>query len=366
MPVTVNINRKSLCHRGSGGISRATLPDVCKTPGNGIPLPYPNIAFSRDLAMGTRSITADGGHMCAKYGSKFAKSIGDAPGSLGGVKSGTVLHKATWITYSFDVKLEGKGACRLTDKMFHNNSNTVNAAGLNQALISEIRDQLLCACDREVNAKYKTAAAKSKVRCTELGNQKQDCLDKKLKKHRAKGKRIEGERGYNKTTGKWDGSRMTRLERFQDLASRRKSGTYWRSISKPKAPSMRTRIPRGGRGSMGAEMAGEGLLLILADYMEKRAARMVAERGAALANTAFPDGAIRTANGQLENILEFKFQCPPGHGTGRAGLSKGGTPQGFSKGQKEKYSKLMEAMSANTPGSVADGATVELVTNEKC
>nr|MCU0636949.1 DUF4150 domain-containing protein [Gemmatimonadaceae bacterium] len=70
--VTVNVNNLSLCHRGSGGISRATLPDVCKTPGNAVPLPYPNVAFSRDLVQGTTSITADGGHMCAKYGSRFA------------------------------------------------------------------------------------------------------------------------------------------------------------------------------------------------------------------------------------------------------------------------------------------------------
>ncbi len=38
--------------------------------------------------------------------------------------------KATdWITYSFDVKMDGKNACRHTDKKFHNNKNTVDCQG---------------------------------------------------------------------------------------------------------------------------------------------------------------------------------------------------------------------------------------------
>ncbi|MCU0647588.1 MAG: DUF4150 domain-containing protein [Gemmatimonadaceae bacterium] len=169
--VTVNINELSLCHRGSGGISRATLPDVCKTPGNAVPLPYPNIAFSRDLVQGTTSITADGGHMCAKYGSRFAKSIGDAPGSLGGVKSGTVLHEASWITYSFDVTLEGKGACRLTDKMWHNKANTVNAAGLMQAPLEAWPELvalcvIICACDAAPTTSA-SGASELKEQCVE-------------------------------------------------------------------------------------------------------------------------------------------------------------------------------------------------------
>jgi hypothetical protein len=46
------------------------------------------------------------------------------------------MKEASWITYSFDVKLEGKGACRLTDKMFHNHQNTVNMAGEVQAMLA--------------------------------------------------------------------------------------------------------------------------------------------------------------------------------------------------------------------------------------
>lgn len=138
MAVTININGRSsgmtLCHKGSNGISTATIPDVCKTPSPGgpVPIPYPNIAISSDLTKGTTTVEADGGNMCANYGSEFSKSTGDEAGTVGGVVSSTFIKEATWITYSLDVKLEGKGACRLSDKMFHNHQNTVNAAGVLQ------------------------------------------------------------------------------------------------------------------------------------------------------------------------------------------------------------------------------------------
>jgi hypothetical protein len=135
--VTINVNGLSLCHKGSGGVSMATIPDVCKTPSPGgpVPIPYPNVARSSDLAKGTTTVSADGGNMCANYGSEFSLSTGDEPGTVGGVKSSTFKKEATWITYSFDVKLEGKGACRLTDKMFHNHQNTVNMGGIFQKFL---------------------------------------------------------------------------------------------------------------------------------------------------------------------------------------------------------------------------------------
>ncbi len=122
----------TLCHKGSDGVSIADVPDVCSTPPMQAPVPYPNIAFSRDLVKGTATVLADGGNSCANYGSEFSRSTGDEAGSAGGGKSGTFMREATWMTYSFDVKYEGKGACRLSDKMFHNHQNTANATGISQ------------------------------------------------------------------------------------------------------------------------------------------------------------------------------------------------------------------------------------------
>ena len=148
MPLTVNINKLTLCHKGSNGISTATIPDVCKTPSPGgpIPIPYPNVAFSMDLMKGTTSVKADGGMMCANYGSEFFKSTGDEPGVVGGVLSSTFIKEASWISFSFDVKLQGKAACRLTDKMFHNHQNTVNMGGVVQAPLATSEKDRKASC----------------------------------------------------------------------------------------------------------------------------------------------------------------------------------------------------------------------------
>lgn len=45
------------------------------------------------------------------------------------------MKEATWLTYSFDVQLEGKNACRLTDKMLMNHGNTVCLAGEIQPIL---------------------------------------------------------------------------------------------------------------------------------------------------------------------------------------------------------------------------------------
>lgn len=144
MALTVNVNDLTLCHKGSDGTSTATLPDVCNTPTPGPePIDYPNIAYSRDLIKGTTSVLADGGNMCAHRASEFATSTGDEPGTLGGVTSGVNMAEASWLSFSFDVKLEGKGACRLTDKMLHNHGNTVNAAGVVQEALGPDEEELI-------------------------------------------------------------------------------------------------------------------------------------------------------------------------------------------------------------------------------
>ncbi|MGT0250429.1 DUF4150 domain-containing protein [Burkholderia pyrrocinia] len=175
MAITINVNGLTLCHRGSGGVSDNTLPDVCKTPGNGVPVPYQNEAHSRDLVKGTTSVFADGGNMVANYGSQFSKSIFDEAGSMGGVVSGTHLAETDWITHSFDVKFEGKAACRLTDKLFMNHRNTVNMAGLRQRDLPEDEQELLdelckmaCECLKEWKGKLPQ------------GKTYQDCVRKKI------------------------------------------------------------------------------------------------------------------------------------------------------------------------------------------
>ena len=132
MPVSIRVNGTSLSlvHKFSTGISVATIPDVCKTPSPAgpVPVPYPNIANSILLSSGTTTVKGDKA-MAANKGSKFAISNGDNAGVAGGLKSSTFMKEATWILYSFDVKMDGKSATRLTDKMFHNAENAANLGG---------------------------------------------------------------------------------------------------------------------------------------------------------------------------------------------------------------------------------------------
>jgi hypothetical protein len=118
-------NDRGVVHKGSGGMS-VVFPDVCLTPTNAgpVPIPYPNIARSADTSEGPSTVTADG-EMPMTKGAKYSKSSGDEAGSAGGVASGVNRDAAEFLLYSFDVKFEGNGVCRLGDPLFHNNKNTL-------------------------------------------------------------------------------------------------------------------------------------------------------------------------------------------------------------------------------------------------
>lgn len=124
---TVGINGLSLCHKNSTGFVRSTLPDFCKAPGH--PVPFVNVAFARDLAKGTTSVRSHQGAMCGVKGSEFSISYGDEPGRGGGVKSGVNLHRATFLSWSPNVFMQGRAVTRLTDRMLLNKGNTISAAG---------------------------------------------------------------------------------------------------------------------------------------------------------------------------------------------------------------------------------------------
>lgn len=130
MPSHVVVNGLGLTYKSTIGLSIATIPDVCKTPSPGgpVPIPYPNIANQGSLDKGTKKVKAKG-KMVAVKGSQYTRSNGDEAGTAGGVKSSVNMKATDWILYSFDVKMEGKNACRHTDKKFHNNQNTVDLAG---------------------------------------------------------------------------------------------------------------------------------------------------------------------------------------------------------------------------------------------
>lgn len=125
MPCTVGANSRTVVHKNSSGITFA-FPDVCLTPAppsSPIPIPYPNIAQSMDAAKGAKKVKADGQPVLHKD-SNFRRSTGDEAGVNKGIISGRVMGKAEFMTFSFDVKVEGKAITRALDMMFHNDKNT--------------------------------------------------------------------------------------------------------------------------------------------------------------------------------------------------------------------------------------------------
>lgn len=191
MTITVKVNGtdNSLAHKGSNGFAKSTLPDVCKTPSPGgpVPIPYPIIiSLASDLAKGTTTVKADGGNTIAIKGSELSRCSGDEPGTAGGVKSSTNMKEATWILYSFTVKMEGKNACRLGDKLFMNHGNTVCLGGWTELpVIPKELDQeakVACAiwcCDQVT---YRQTRGRSRKKdCQRLANKKHSCVHHALK-----------------------------------------------------------------------------------------------------------------------------------------------------------------------------------------
>src|SRR5262249_35886105 len=129
---TVIVNNLTVVHNQSDGLAAQAAPDVCPTPSPGgpVPIPYPNLAFSKDLVKGSTTVTADGQPIALKD-SEFVTSTGDEGGTAGGgVASGVIKGKAKFVNYSMDVLVEGQNVPRLADPMTLNGNapNTFKAA----------------------------------------------------------------------------------------------------------------------------------------------------------------------------------------------------------------------------------------------
>jgi hypothetical protein len=255
MPSHIIVNSLGLTYKSTIGLSTATLPDVCKTPtpGGPVPIPYPNFADQGSLDKGTTTVKAKG-KMIAIKGSEYSMSSGDEAGTVGGVTSNTFKKETTWITYSFDVKMDGQNACRHTDKKFHNHKNTVDLAGNidPQAGLRAMTD-FVCGCNE--------LAPKPGENCRQLGERKHKCVDELIKNHNDNGgePKLQGEKGYNEKTG----------------AEVPGASRDWKPGMTPE------------------------------DYFKE------------ISGKIFPDGAILDADGKIEQFCEFKFQCPPGVPTRR-------------------------------------------------
>jgi len=127
MSSKVSVNFRTVVHAASDGVSTA-FPDVCKTPAPPappVPIPYPNVAKSSDTAQGSKDVKMDGNPIMLQ-GSNFSMSTGDEAGSVGGVVSGQIKGKAEFVSFSFDVMVEGKPVPRQADMMIQNKGGAPN------------------------------------------------------------------------------------------------------------------------------------------------------------------------------------------------------------------------------------------------
>ncbi|MEM9102365.1 MAG: PAAR-like domain-containing protein [Pseudomonadota bacterium] len=115
-----------------------------------VPLPYPSMAKSSDLVSGSKSVKINNASVCLKN-SNLAKSTGDQVGSGGGVISGKTGGKAEPLSYSFDVKFEGKNVVRNHDMFFSNQKNTpptpiMQAPVIVSAAVSDTQEEEVDKC----------------------------------------------------------------------------------------------------------------------------------------------------------------------------------------------------------------------------
>lgn len=125
MAKTTFVNTRGVVHKGSGSTS-TVFPDVCLTQVGKpvVPIPYANLGEAKDTVKGPKTVTVDG-EMPMVKGALYSKSSGDEPGTKNGVLSGTHKGMCEFLTYSFDVKIEGRNVCRLGDMLFHNKKNVL-------------------------------------------------------------------------------------------------------------------------------------------------------------------------------------------------------------------------------------------------
>lgn len=151
-------NGREISSKSMGGRSICSFPDVCFTPPltpatpPGIPVPYPNTAFASDTSDGSTTVKIAGKEIMLKDQSFFKKSTGDEAGSAPkkNVVTSRIKGKAYFITWSFDVKVEGKNVVRHMDLTTHNHGSipagappTLHNAMMAARKISDCQDDLI-------------------------------------------------------------------------------------------------------------------------------------------------------------------------------------------------------------------------------
>ena len=115
-----------------GGGQCFAMPDVCKTPAppapSPVPIPYPNTGMCNQAKDASTKVKFSGkGALTVK--SKISRSMGDEPGTAGGMVSSKNMDEVSFKKGSAKVKVEGQAVVHLTSTTGHNGSNANMPAG---------------------------------------------------------------------------------------------------------------------------------------------------------------------------------------------------------------------------------------------
>lgn len=126
----VFVNDREVACKAGEGKSVASFPDVCYTPPRtqgsprGIPVPYPNTAYAKDTANGSKTVMITGKQVALKDKSYFKTSTGNEAGCADkGIKTGKIKGKAYFTSWSMNVFIESYNVCRHMDMMTHNHGS---------------------------------------------------------------------------------------------------------------------------------------------------------------------------------------------------------------------------------------------------
>ncbi|WP_133512393.1 PAAR-like domain-containing protein [Candidatus Thiosymbion oneisti] len=131
MANNVFANGREIACKAAEGKSVCAFPDVCMTPPEtpatpaGMPVPYPNTGYAKDTTKGSKTVKISGKPVMLRDQSYFKTSTGNEAGSAAkkGVVSGINRGKVYFVSWSMNVKIEGKNVVRHLDLTTHNHGS---------------------------------------------------------------------------------------------------------------------------------------------------------------------------------------------------------------------------------------------------
>lgn len=210
----VLVNGLSAVTSGSGGMLM-TAPDVCKTTvgPSVVPIPYPNIAESKDLDKGSTSVMIEGNPVCLQS-STLSKSTGDEAGNLKGIISSAGQGEAKPLSFSPTVFIEGKAIVRNTDLFTSNKMNTPPAPIMQSQVapaiappIKDVKIDIKCLhCGKERNI---NCSMNKKVKDSDGDHDRDEALYKK--------QIVDKYKGYPKTHPWYAGDNSIQIHHVIDI-----------------------------------------------------------------------------------------------------------------------------------------------------